>query len=125
MKIDRDLGAYVFGCNETIISDWFKSKFGLPQKVVEIVGGSKFYTYSRCCVVLTQIPQYSIEVTVSPSTKDWPESVFLGRSISRELGVKVLCEPGAEYPNCDPLGDELLEIFNGRETIVFVDQDDA
>jgi hypothetical protein len=48
----------------------------------------------------------------------WPSSPALARHLADRLRCVVRCDPGAMYPEVDPLSDVFLEIEGHRESLV-------
>jgi len=86
MKMQRGLDILVSDCDGAILIDWLNSKLDLPKEVTDIEG-RKMLTYESFTATLSERLVDSIEVIVIPFFQEWPESVFLGRVVSKEPGI--------------------------------------
>ncbi len=117
----HDVWAYFLSLDQERIVGWLSGEVG--QLSVATVDEEPFVAVYRgpagVAVRIETGPEpNSLEVSVSAEGElPWATSPAFARAAARALGVELLCDPGPEYPDVDPLSDTFLRVTAEGENL--------
>ncbi|MGW8391381.1 hypothetical protein [Pseudoduganella sp. HUAS MS19] len=112
----NDLEVYVWGPTRDTVIAAIESVVG-AFTAVDSIEDMRFYKAGE--YVLTVQPSYGDSTSYYLCGCDWWRTdVEFARFLAKEVGGKILCDPGATFPEISPYSDIFLAIENGKETLV-------
>jgi hypothetical protein len=83
-------------------------------------GAPKFYRFAHAHVTFMENTPGFRSCTLRGELP-WADSVEWARAMFPKLGKRIVCDPGAHYPEVHPLSDEFLLIDANGERIVHIE----
>lgn len=110
--------AIYIDCSKEQFLKWINSIVGHLKEDVKIGDDTIFYSGSMGrLLVMSNDGSSFLEVNCFFTPQPWATHVECSRQAAREVKCKVRCEPGAYYPEVNPLSNTWLEIDGTKEPI--------
>ncbi len=115
-KIKKDVEAFVFGPSLEVVVAAIGTAIGTlaPEDVLE---GIHFYKVNESILVAQSSYAGSISYYLR-NCDYWETDVDFARFLAKEVGGRVLCDPGSKFPEVSPYSDTFLEIEDGKESLI-------
>lgn len=104
------------------LAGWLSGVVGPLGRPTE-AGESVVYRTRFGPVVVSSVVDRPGSASVWFNAAEWPwsSSAACARQAARALRCSVLCDPGTEYPDVDPLSDVMLEVSADGERLTVPD----
>ena len=118
-----DVEVYLRDCSLEAVVAWVKSHLGPLDGPIEADKTIVFYPRIGSVVITPNIEGGPfLSLWFNTVARPWATDVDCARVASRELSCVVRCDPGESFPNVPRLSSVLLEISNGSERLVSLEE---
>lgn len=115
-KTNIDVEAYVFGPSLEVVVEAIGTAIG-ALGTPEVLEDIHFFKSKECILVVQSSYGGSFSYFLRNCDR-WGTDVEFARFIAKEVGGRILCDPGSSFPEVSPYSDTFLEIEDDKESLV-------